>query len=101
MLVAAPIRARHTGQLERPDVARGRHVRSAAEVHPVALLIKRDPLLGDTLEDLDLVMLAHLSEGLDRFGALDLDPLDLEVGLRQFTHLLLDPRQVFEREWMR
>ena len=37
VLVAAPVRACDAGQLERTDITRRRYVRSAAEVHPVAL----------------------------------------------------------------
>ncbi len=77
-------------------------MRSAAEIHPVALLVNRNLLpFRDAAQDFDLVMLSHPLEGLDRFGARHLDPLNLEVGLRQFAHLLLDLRQILQRERMR
>ena len=43
-------------------------------------------------------MLAHRGETLDRLGARDLDPLDLEIGLRQLAHLRFDLRQILDRE---
>src|SRR5208337_4690477 len=46
VLVAAPIRARYAGQLEGLQVARRGHVRPAAEVHPVALAVDRNRILG-------------------------------------------------------
>src|SRR5439155_24734118 len=58
-LVAPPIRARDARQLEGSELGGRRDVWTAAEVLPVSLLINRDTLVGNTLEDLDLVGLAH------------------------------------------
>src|SRR5713101_2661700 len=63
VLVAAPVRACDAGQLEGTDITRRWYVRSAAEVHPVALPIDGNAVVGDALEDFDLVMLAHSLEG--------------------------------------
>ena len=76
-------------------------MRTPAQIHPIALPIDRYVVLRDSLDYLDLVMLAHPLEDADRFVAADLDPLDFQVGLGQLAHLLLDLRQVLERKRMR
>src|SRR5208282_423637 len=100
VLVALPVRTRNIEQLERAQVAGGRDVRTAAEIHPVAFLVNRDDLVGaDFLDNnLNLVLLAHRLEGLDRLVARHLDSLDLVVGLREFLHPRFDFWQVFDGE---
>ena len=61
LLVAAPVRAREAGQLDRLDRLRVLQVRAAAEVGEVALRVERDRALGG-VDELDLVRLALLLE---------------------------------------
>ena len=97
VLVAAPIRARDAGQLECLQVARRRHVRSAAKIHPVALAVDGNRIFG-LVDYLDLVLLAHRREFLDGLFARDFGPRDLVVSLRQLAHLRFDLRQILDRE---
>ena len=97
VLVAAPVRAGDAGQLECLQVARRGHVRSAAKIHPVALAVDRNRILG-LVDYLDLVLLAHRREFRDGLRARNFGPRDLVVGLRQLAHLRFDLRQVFESE---
>ena len=65
-VVAAPIRPGNLLQLERrPDIAGATHMRTAAKVDPIALLIHRDRLgAGQVADQLGLVALATgLEEG--------------------------------------
>src|SRR5207302_3363415 len=66
VLVAAPVRAGHGGQLERAEAAGGGDVRSAAEIEPLALPVNRERLIArDSFDDLDLVLFAELLERID------------------------------------
>ncbi len=96
VLVAAPVRAGHARQLECLQVARRGHVRSAAEIHPVALAVDGDVVVGDALDYLDLVLLAHLGKFADSVLARDLGAMDFVIGLRQLAHLRFDLRQVLD-----
>src|ERR1700674_5254104 len=61
-VIAAPVGARHLHQLEgAADLARRRHVRPAAEIEPIALLVDLDRLLArNGVDELDL---EHLAAG--------------------------------------
>ena len=63
--VAAPIGAGHLHQFEGvADLADGGHVRAAAEIEPVALLVDFDLLVGGNgVDELDLECLAHVAKG--------------------------------------
>ena len=91
--VALPIRARHLHELERADLARGGHVRAAAQVHEIAVAANDDLLVGGKLADmlqfealvgedgLGLVARNHLSHerlvAFDDLGHLGLDGLEV------------------------
>ena len=98
--IAAPIGAGHLHQLEGvADLAGRGHVRAAAEIEPVALLVDLDLLVGrDGVDQLDLEVLAHVAEGL--LGLLARPHLLGEgfVARDDLAHLLLDDRQIFRRE---
>src|SRR5438093_82261 len=68
-LVTAPVGAGGREELEVLHVTRRRHVRPAAEVDEVALLVERHARRGDALEDLDLEGLAALAEEANRLVA--------------------------------
>ena len=98
--VAAPIGAGDLHQLERiADLAGRRHVRPAAEIEPVALLVDLDGLVGrDRVDQLDLEHLAVVAEHLlglfagpdflgERFVARD-----------DLAHLLFDRGKILRRE---
>jgi hypothetical protein len=72
---------------------------NAAQVEPVALPVQADVLVGrDARDDLGLVVLADLLERLDRLVARHDPAFDLEVGLGELVHLLLELREVLGRE---
>ena len=97
VLVAAPVRAREAGQLERLDRLRVLEVRAAAEVREVALRVERDVALG-RVDELDLVLLALFREELLRLLGRDLltrplaalVELPLDLGLDLLERLLAD-----------
>ena len=68
MLIAAPVGARHVGELKRLDIAQIRQVRTHAQVGEVAHLVEGQHLiLGQILDQLDLVGLLtalHVGDGL-------------------------------------
>ena len=70
-LVAAPVGAGHAGELDGRELAGAGDVRPLAEVDPLAsrfaVAVERQLFtLGGSLDDLDLVGLAHLREQLER-----------------------------------
>ena len=98
--VAAPIGARDLHQLERiADLAGRGHMRAAAEIEPVALVIDLDRLVaGNGVDQFDLEGLALVAEHLlcllarpdflgERFVARD-----------DLAHLLFDRREILRRE---
>ena len=98
--IAAPIGARHLHQLEGvADLAHRRHVRAAAEIEPVALLVDFYRLVfRNGVDQLDLEILAHGAEG---FLGLLARPDFLAEGFvarDDLLHLLFDDGQVFQRE---
>ncbi len=98
--VAAPIGARDLHQLERvADLAGRGHMRAAAEVEPVALVIDLDRLVaGNGVDQLDLEVLALVAKYL--FGLLAI-PYFLGEGFvarDDLAHLLFDRGEIFRRE---
>ena len=94
--VAAPVGAGHLGQLEgRADILGRAHVRAAAEVEPLALLVDLDHLVGrDGVDQFDLEVLA-----LGRKDALGLVARPHFLGERSAAgddlgHLLFDRREI-------
>jgi hypothetical protein len=97
--VAAPVRAGNLHQLEVPELARARHVRTAAQVLERAFAVERDVLAGgNRADDLGLVGLAHRVEMRDRLVARQDPARHRLVLLREIGHLRLDRRQVLGRE---
>ena len=100
--IAAPIGA---GDLHQPEGAadlsgRG-HVRAAAEIEPVALLVDFYLLVrGDGVDQLDLEQLALVAKGFLRLVARpDLLGEGFVAG-DDLAHLLFDGGEVFRREWL-
>ncbi len=98
--VAAPIGARDLHQLEGvADLAGGRHMRAAAEIEPVALLVDLDGLVGrDRIDQFDLEHFAVVAEHL--LGLLARPDLLGEgfVARDDLAHFLFDRGEVFRRE---
>ena len=98
-VVAAPVGAGHLHQLEELELARGRHVRAAAQVLEGALAVQRHVLaFGNAADDLGLVGLAHGLEVRDGLVARQHAARHLLVLGGELRHLLLDGGQVFRRE---
>ena len=98
--IAAPIGAGHLHQLEGvADLAGRGHVRAAAEIEPVALLVDLDLLVGrNGVDQLDLEILALVAE--DFLGLLARPDFLGEgfVARDDLLHLLFDDGQIFQRE---
>ena len=102
VLVAAPIRAGQRRQLERLDHARRRQMRTCAQVDEIALTIEGDlGVLGQIVDQLDLVGLVVALHQLDRLFARQHESLELVVRLDDLRHLALDHLQLFERDGRR
>ena len=99
-VIAAPIRAGHLHQLERrTDIGGGAHVRSAAQIEPVALAIQRDGLVArQVLDDLRLVFLALVLEEPDRLVAVDHLADEFFPARDDLAHLRLDRSEILRRE---
>ncbi len=100
LLVAQPVGAGDAGQLERLDLAGGRNVRPAAEVHELAGLVERDFFvgLGELLDEVTLHEVTLALELLQPFRAGDeLARVGL-VALRDLLHLFFDSCQVLGGE---
>jgi len=76
-------------------------VRAATEVDELTLLVERDPVVGEALDDLDLVVLPHGTEAPDRLGPRHFFPCHGEVLAHDRAHGLLDTREVLGREALR
>ena len=98
--IAAPIGARDLHQLERvPDLAGRGHVRPAAEVEPVALLVDLDLLVrGDGVDQLDLERLALVAEHALGLVARPFLLGEGFVARDDLAHLLLDGLEVLRGE---
>ena len=98
--IPAPVGPRELGELERLELAGGRHVRAAAQVDPVALPVQADLILvRDRGDDLGLVELALVLEELPPpHRATCTRRVTFSVRARQLRHALLDGRQVLGRE---
>ena len=98
--VAAPIRARHLHQLEGgADLAGRGHVRAAAQIEPLALLVDLDRLVfRNGVDQLDLERLAVVGEHLLGFVAGPDFLGERFVARDDLAHLLLDRREVFRGE---
>ena len=98
--VAAPIGARHLHQLEGgADLARGRHVRPTAQIHPFALLVDLQRLIvGNGVDEFNLEgFAARLKEALGLVAR----PFFLgegRVAADDLAHLLFNRAKFFRRE---
>ena len=98
--IAAPIGAGHLHQLEGvADLAGRGHVRAAAEIEPVALVVDLDRLVaGNGVDQFDLEVLALVAEHLLGLLAIPHFPGEGFVARDDLAHLLLDRGKVFRRE---
>jgi hypothetical protein len=98
--LASPIGARDLHQLEGiADLAGRGHVRAAAEVEPVALLVDLDLLVfRNGVDELDLEQLALVAEDFLRLLARPHLLGERLVAPDDLAHALLDRRKVFRRE---
>ncbi len=100
--VTTPVSARNLGQLERcADLRRRHEMRAAAEVVPVAVIVDPDLLIRrQILDDLRLVLFTEPQEVGHSFVAVPNSAPRRQVLLDKLSHLGLDARQVFGREWL-
>ena len=98
--IAAPIGAGDLHQLERAaDLAGRRHVRPAAKVEPLSLLVDPDLLIGgDRIDELDLEQLASLGEHAPGFLARPDFLAEGFVARDDLAHLVLDRAEILGRE---
>ena len=99
--VAPPVSAGRARQLDRVALnTAGRiQMRAGAQVGKFALLIERDDrILGQIVDQLDLVRLLALLHELDRLGAGQLKPLERELFLADLLHLGLERLEVLGGE---
>ena len=68
-LVPAPVGTSHARELEGRDAACRGDMGTTTEVDEFPLAVKRDHVVGDAFEDLDLVVLTHVAEQADRLLA--------------------------------
>ena len=98
--IAAPVGARHLHQLERASHLSGRcHVRAAAQIEPVALLVDPDFLVrGDGIDQLHLEQLALVAK--NAFGMLARPhfPGERLVARDDLAHLVFDRAEILRRE---
>ncbi len=87
-------------QLESLDPSAGRHVRTAAEIHELAVAIRGDRLarLGELLNEVDLHEVAFGAEARQPLIAWDELAFELFITLDYLLHALLDLFQVLGRE---
>ena len=98
--ITAPIGAGHFHQLESiPHFADRGHMRAAAEIEPVALLVDLDLLIGgDGVDQLDLEAFAHVAENFLRMLARPDFLRERFVARDDLAHLFFDDRKIFQRE---
>ena len=98
--IAAPVRAGHLHQLEGvPDLAGRGHVRPAAKVEPLTLLVDPDVLVGwNRVDQFHLVGFALLAKDLLRLVPAPYFLREGPVALDDLPHLLLDGGKVLRRE---
>ncbi len=98
VLVAAPVRAGRTEELHGLDPPGGRQMRSPAHILEPVLAVDAHRVVGDPLQQLQLVTVARGGEEARGLGPGQLDALDRLVPLGQVPHAGLDPVEVFGRE---
>ena len=97
-LVPAPVGPGGRQELEDLDGARRGHVRAAAQVHEIALVVQRHRGRVDPAQDLDLEGLAALLEEPDGGLARQLLPDERVIRRDDLPHRRLDPLEVFRGE---
>ena len=99
LLAAAPVCTRNTLQFECLDLARTHDVRTRAEIRELALCIGGDDLvLGQILDQLDLVVLALRTEIFDCLRTRNLAPLGFQILLDNLLHFLFEVTQIGLRQ---
>src|SRR5262249_40182728 len=95
--VVLPVGAGDRQQLERPDLARVRDVRPAAQVDELARAVEAQgrELLQLAVDVLDLVALLQVLDQPARLGGRPLEALERLGGGDDLPHLLLDAWEVF------
>jgi len=73
-------------------------VRTAAEVHPVALPVERDRIFRNVSQNLDFVVLAHPPEQLDGVLLGHFASMDREVLAGQLLHFLFNAFELIGSE---
>ena len=99
--VAAPVCAGDAHQLERLDLSSGRHVRAAAQIDEIALLINRNGLFArphQLVDDLILEPLILRMQDLLRLRRWYILARKGKVGIDQFLHLLFNLWQFLRGE---
>ena len=99
--VAAPVSTGNLGQLECLQFTRAGDMGPATEIHPLTLLVDRDFLVArQVLNDLHLVVLAHVTKDLDGLFARAHNALNGQIVCSDLQHALLDIFEVFRRKVM-
>ena len=97
--IAAVVDARAFEQLDRADLLRALHVRTAAQVGEPAVAVEGDRFaLGDVFEPFELELGAHFAENAAGFLAAHFDPFEGDVLRQDLPHLLFDLDQIVARE---
>ena len=100
LLITTPVSASNAGQFKDLKHACCGDMRSTTQVNKGALTIKGDFLHVEVFNQLNLVVLAKLTEQGDRLGAFNNLAFDRQVGLGQLLHLLLNRVKFFGAEGM-
>ena len=94
LLVAAPVGSGYGGELQGLDIARIGNVRSAAEVRERTVRIEGDGAVLEVRDELDLVLVALLGEGLQGLGLGYFATHERLLVAGELLHLLFDARKV-------
>ena len=100
--IAAPIGSGHLHQLEGlPDLPRRHHMRSAAQIEPVTLIVNPDVFaFGNRVQQFHLVAFAQLGKYAGGFVPRPNLSGERRIALDDFLHLGFDLRQIVQCEWL-
>ena len=99
LAVAAPVGTGHLHELEDLELARARHVRTAAQVREVTLAIERNDFArGNFADDFSLVVFADALKVINGFVARQRVALKRDVLLHEFLHARFDLFEIFGRK---
>ena len=95
LFVPAPVSARHAGQLERLDLARGRQMRPAAEIDEIALLVKGNfRVLGQIVDKFLFIRFAEIIHHFKGVLAAQRKALDGQIALDDLVHFRFDLAEI-------